>query len=173
MSAEWQSDELLLPITADQPCGESLEDTPLLASFDAYRVFGQAKALDAAPDVGEKWTPKPPESPEWVEIRDKASEALGKSKICECLRFSVLKRCWKQWGTALSETLKIASQGLAPTSTHYPSSMKTRSSRARERFADRGRLSNRCDACRWGRSREQEVRLREIEIATGQSPLGW
>ncbi len=35
------------PITADQPCGENLEDSPLLASFDAFRLFGRTKPLDA------------------------------------------------------------------------------------------------------------------------------
>ncbi len=53
MSARWEGEELLLPITADQPCGESLEDTPLLASFDAFRLFGQAKPLDAPADSDE------------------------------------------------------------------------------------------------------------------------
>ena len=49
MSARWESQELLLqPIAADQPCGENLEDTELLASFDAYRLFGQARPLEGA-----------------------------------------------------------------------------------------------------------------------------
>ncbi len=41
---------MLQPITPEQPCGESLEDTPLLASFDAFRLFGQARPLDAPPE---------------------------------------------------------------------------------------------------------------------------
>jgi len=81
MSARWEGEELLLqPITPDKPCGESLEDTELLASFDTYRLFGQSRPLDAPAEPTEKRIPKPPESPEWVEIRDKASEALKKSK---------------------------------------------------------------------------------------------
>ena len=44
MSARWESGQLLQPITADQPCGENLEDTELLASFDTFRLFGQAQA---------------------------------------------------------------------------------------------------------------------------------
>ena len=39
MSARWDSAQLLQPITEAQPCGESLEDTELLASFDAFRLF--------------------------------------------------------------------------------------------------------------------------------------
>ena len=84
MSARWEGEELLLqPITPEQPCGENLEDTELLASFDTYRLFGQPRPLDAPPDPedkNDKWIPKPPESPEWGEIRDKAADALRKSK---------------------------------------------------------------------------------------------
>jgi type VI secretion system protein ImpA len=57
---------LLQPITADRPCGEDLEDTQLLASFDAYRVFGQQTPLADGID--------------WREIRDRSLEALGTSK---------------------------------------------------------------------------------------------
>src|SRR5689334_18734051 len=57
---------LLEPISADQPCGEDLEDTQLLSSFDAFRLFGQSTALSAETD--------------WRDIRDRSLEALGKSK---------------------------------------------------------------------------------------------
>src|ERR1700737_5554768 len=80
MSARWESAQLVQPITEERPCGESLEDTELLASFDAFRLFGQGRPLDAPAEPNEKRIPKPPESPEWVEIRDKALEALAKSK---------------------------------------------------------------------------------------------
>jgi type VI secretion system protein ImpA len=59
-------DSLADPISADAPCGTDLEDTQLLASFDAYRLFGR--------DV-----PLPPETP-WREIRDKSMEALAQSR---------------------------------------------------------------------------------------------
>ncbi len=52
-SAGWET-QLLQPITADQPCGESLEDTELLASFDTFRIFGQARPLDAPVEQNEK-----------------------------------------------------------------------------------------------------------------------
>lgn len=57
---------LLEPIEAEPPCGESLEDTQLLASFDAYGLFGRAAPLSAETD--------------WREIRDRSREALEKSK---------------------------------------------------------------------------------------------
>lgn len=57
---------LLEAISADSPCGEDLEDTQLLASFDAYRLFGQTAPLS--------------EEIDWREIRDRSLEALQKSK---------------------------------------------------------------------------------------------
>lgn len=57
---------LLQAISAELPCGESLEDTQLLASFDGYGLFGRAAPLSAETD--------------WREIRDRSLEALEKSK---------------------------------------------------------------------------------------------
>jgi type VI secretion system protein ImpA len=57
---------LVEAISSESPCGEDLEDTQLLASFDAYRLFGQAAPLSPETD--------------WREIRDQSLEALGKSK---------------------------------------------------------------------------------------------
>ena len=176
MSAEWQSQELLLPITPDQPCGESLEDTPLLASFDAFRVFGQGKALDAAPDVGEKWTPKPPESPEWGEIRDKAAEALGKSKDLRLLALLGTALLRTDGVPAFSETLKIASHWLGTYwSQTYPlvdeDAVLRRS--ALNCFADPMAVLDGLRRLPLVRSREHgKFGLREIEIATGQLTPG-
>ncbi|MGC1524277.1 MAG: type VI secretion system ImpA family N-terminal domain-containing protein, partial [Steroidobacteraceae bacterium] len=47
-------------------CGVSLEDTQLLASFDAFRIFGQSTPL--ANDV------------DWREIKTRSLEAIGQSK---------------------------------------------------------------------------------------------
>src|SRR4029434_2732537 len=44
MTAAWDRQALLQPIAADSPCGENLEDTPLLASFDTFRVFGRRRS---------------------------------------------------------------------------------------------------------------------------------
>src|SRR5215472_8638961 len=57
---------LLEPISPESPCGDDLEDTQLLASFDAFRLFGQS-------------TPLPPET-DWRAIRDRSDEGLEKSK---------------------------------------------------------------------------------------------
>jgi type VI secretion system protein ImpA len=57
---------LLEPISTDRPCGDDLEDTQLLASFDAFRIFGQTVPLDAETD--------------WRDVRDRSLEALRTSK---------------------------------------------------------------------------------------------
>ena len=116
-SAGWEA-QLLQPITADQPCGESLEDTDKLTSFDTFRLFGQARPLDAPVEQNEKGQPaetripKPPESPEWREIRDKALEALGKSKdlrLLACLGTALLRT---DGVPAFAETLNVAAYWL-------------------------------------------------------------
>src|SRR5688572_20079167 len=98
MSPQWESQALLQPITADQPCGENLEDTPLLASFDAYRVFGKQTPLD------------PP--PEWAAIRARALEALSKSKDIRLLAYLGTAMLRTDGLPAFTDTLKVASQWL-------------------------------------------------------------
>ncbi len=66
MTAVWVGQELVQPIAPDRPCGENLEDTQLLASFDAFRLFGQSAPHDPVP--------------EWSAIANRAAEALCKSK---------------------------------------------------------------------------------------------
>ena len=73
MSARWDAQQLVQPIAADKPCGDNLEDTLLLASFDAFRVFGQATPLDPAPD--------------WTAVKDLALEALERSKDLRLLAY--------------------------------------------------------------------------------------
>jgi type VI secretion system protein ImpA len=60
------STSLCEPISTDAPCGADLEDTQLLASFDAFRVFGNDTPLRSDID--------------WREIRDQASDALTRSR---------------------------------------------------------------------------------------------
>jgi type VI secretion system protein ImpA len=113
MSAQWEGQELLEPIAPDRPCGESLEDTALLASFDMFRLFGQARPLDSLPVEGEKWTPKPPESPEWREIREKSLETLAKSKDLRVLAHLGTAVLRTDGLGAFSRTLDVASQWLS------------------------------------------------------------
>lgn len=104
MNVRWEGQSLLQPITAEQPCGESLEDTPLLASFDALRLFGQARSPEAPPEQGE--TRKPIE---WGEIRANALEALGKSKDLRLLAYLGTALLRTDGLPAFFETLKVAS----------------------------------------------------------------
>lgn len=66
MSVQAEIEALVSPIGAEKPCGEDLEDTQLLASFDAYRLFGQMVPL--------------PTDTDWREIKAKSIEALRVSK---------------------------------------------------------------------------------------------
>ena len=66
MSIAAELEEIDRPVSADSPCGENLEDTQLLASFDAFRLFGQAMPLD--PDI------------KWPAIKAQSLEAMRKSK---------------------------------------------------------------------------------------------
>jgi type VI secretion system protein ImpA len=66
MTDQWDYADLLQPLSADAPCGENLEDSQLLGSFDAYRLFGQSVPFDPAPD--------------WRMIENKAREALEQSR---------------------------------------------------------------------------------------------
>ena len=98
MSAQSESQELLQPIAADHPCGENLEDTPLLASFDAFRLFGQPTPLDPAP--------------EWGDIRARALEALSKSKDLRLLAHLGAALLRTDGLMAFSRTLRVAAQWL-------------------------------------------------------------
>jgi type VI secretion system protein ImpA len=98
MSAQWESDALLQPLTADQPCGENLEDTPLLASFDAFRLFGQPTPHDPAP--------------QWGEIRTRALEALDKSKDLRLLAHLGTALLRTDGLAAFSRTVCVASHWL-------------------------------------------------------------
>jgi type VI secretion system protein ImpA len=66
MTDQWEFAELRQPLSSDAPCGENLEDSQLLASFDAFRLFGQSVPLN------------PP--PVWREVEAKSRAALEQSK---------------------------------------------------------------------------------------------
>ena len=66
MEFESELAQLTEPIGPEASCGESLEDTPTLAAFDAYRLFGQLTA--------------PQNEPDWRELRSASLAALARSK---------------------------------------------------------------------------------------------
>ena len=51
MSPRLDEQALIEPISAEQPCGQNLEDTIVLSAFDALRLFGQASSPEARPDA--------------------------------------------------------------------------------------------------------------------------
>jgi type VI secretion system protein ImpA len=89
---------LLEPLSAENPCGEDLEDTQLLASFDAYRIFGQSAPLSDETD--------------WREIRDRSLEALEKSKDFRLLAHLASATVRTEGFAALPETLSVAARWL-------------------------------------------------------------
>jgi type VI secretion system protein ImpA len=174
--SRWQGQELLAPITAEQPCGESLEDTPLLASFDTYRLFGQGKPLDAPPEEGEPRIPKPPESPEWGGIRDKSLEALAKSKDLRLLAHLGTAVLRTDGVPAFAETLKIAANWVdAYWPQVYPLVDEDAILRrnALNCFADPMAIIDALRRLPLVKSREHgRFSVRDIEIATGQMTPG-
>jgi type VI secretion system protein ImpA len=90
--------ELLQPIAADRPCGDDLEDTALLASFDSFRLFGQSGPHDPVP--------------EWTAIRAKATEALCRSKDLRLLAHLGSALLRTDGLPAFADTLTIAAQWL-------------------------------------------------------------
>jgi type VI secretion system protein ImpA len=66
MTDQWQFAELKQPLSSDAPCGEDLEDSQLLASFDAFRLFGQSVPLNPAPV--------------WRDLEAKSRAAMERSK---------------------------------------------------------------------------------------------
>src|SRR5580765_3439320 len=89
MSARWDGQELLQPISPEQPCGVNLDDSLVLSSLDSLRLFGQARSPEAPPDSDgdEKELAKARPPLEWDRIRADALEGLGKSKDLRLLAY--------------------------------------------------------------------------------------
>jgi len=162
MSARWDGQALLQPITEDQPCGENLEDTQLLASFDAFRLFGHSTTLDP--------------TPEWGAIRDAAVEALNKSKDLRLLAHLGTALLWTDGLRPFVETLTIASAWLETNwSGIYPPVDEDAIFRrnALNCFADQMAV---VDGLRRvplvSHPQLGRFSLRDMEIATGQVPAG-
>jgi type VI secretion system protein ImpA len=89
---------LIEPLAAESPCGEDLEDTQLLASFDAYRIFGQSAPLS--------------EETDWRDIRDRSLDALEKSKDFRLLAHLASAVVRTDGLEALAQTLSAAAHWL-------------------------------------------------------------
>ena len=91
-------DALLQPLAGDSPCGQNLEDTQLLASFDSFRVFGQATPLSSDVD--------------WRAIAARAHEALAQSKDLRPLTYLAAAALRTEGIGALVQLLQVASAWL-------------------------------------------------------------
>jgi len=158
MSSHWETRTLLEPITADSPCGENLEDTPLLASFDAFRVFGQSTALDPVPD--------------WAEIKRRALDALGRSKDLRLLAHLGSAVLRTDGVPAFADTLTVASRWLEDYwSQTFPLVTEDIVFRrnALNYFADQMAVIDGLRRAPLVTSRQHgTVALRDVDIATGQ-----
>jgi len=90
MDFESELARLAEPIAPEAPCGESLEDTPTLAAFDAYRLFGQLTARDNDVD--------------WRDVRSASLAALARSKDFRVLAHLAAATAH---GESLSEALQV------------------------------------------------------------------
>lgn len=110
--SSWQ-DGLRAAISAERPCGEDLEDAPELAAFDGYSLFGQSMPLDTPPDprdaLGQHKKAKPPASPEWREIRERALDTLARSKDLRVLTYLGTALLRTDGLSAFCDALQIAS----------------------------------------------------------------
>ena len=113
MTAVWDAEALLEPISAEQPCGQNLDEAPvlpgsqtaILSEFDALRLFGQSRSPEAPPEPeggeeGRYEAAKVRPPLEWDRLRNDAVDALQKTKDLRLLAYL---------GTALLRT-----DGLAP-----------------------------------------------------------
>ena len=98
MATREEIQQLVQPITAEQPCGENLEDTPLLASFDEFRLFGQSLPLDPVPD--------------WGQVKARSEEALARSKDLRLLAHLASALLRTDGVVAFAATLPVAASWL-------------------------------------------------------------
>jgi type VI secretion system protein ImpA len=160
MSPQWDSQTLVQPITADSPCGESLEESPLLSAFDTFRLFGQAAPLDPVPD--------------WGEIKNKALEALARSRDLRVLAYLGTAVLRTDGFPAFSDTLGIAAKWLETCwSEVHPQVTEDAIGRrsALNCFADQMAVIDGLRRIPLVSNRVHGTfSLRDIEIATGQIP---
>ena len=158
MSLSDQLQKLSRPISDNNPCGENLEDTQLLASFDAYRLFGATTPLGTEID--------------WREMRDKSLEALDKSHDLRLLaHFAAASARLEGWMGYLGSIGVAASWSLANWDAMFPRIDEDAILRknALSCFSDRMAI---LDGLRRAAIAEHKqlgkVTLRDVEMAAGE-----
>jgi len=178
MSAQWEGQALLEPISPEQPCGVNLEDTAVLSSRDALRLFGQARSPEAPPDVDgdEKELSKAKPPIEWGQIRTDALDGLSKSKDLRLLAYLGTALLRTDGLQAFTQVLTAASQWLDTYWVQvYPVLEEDAIARrnALNCFADPMAVVDRVWRLPLVSSRQHgRFSLRDIEIARGQATPG-
>ena len=115
MSSTWNAASLLEPVSPDEPCGKSLEDTDALSALDAYQIFGQA-TLDVVPgevgDATRRESRKSNRPPNWDEVRDLSLDLLSKSKDLRVLAHLAAALLRIEGVQTFGQTLAVASHWL-------------------------------------------------------------
>jgi type VI secretion system protein ImpA len=178
MNARWDGQGLLQPISPEQPCGVNLDDSLLLSSLDALRLFGQARSPEAPPDVEgeEKEFAKARPPLEWDRIRADALDGLAKSKDLRLLAYLGTALLRTDGLAAFASILSTASQWLE---TYWPQVFPALDEDAIARrnalncFADPMAVVDRIWRLPLVSSRQHgRYSLRDIEIARGQAQPG-
>lgn len=164
---------LLEPIAEGSPCGEDLEDSQLLASFDAFRVFGRISALEDSNDPqkkGNDWR----QSVDWREVRDRSLEALQRSKDFRLLAHLAAARLHAGGVVPFCETLRVAAGWMD----RYPDAVYPRVDEdailrrnALNNFADRISIVDSLRRAPFVQNPQLGAfSLRDHDVATGQLP---
>lgn len=114
MSARWNDQALREPISAEQPCGVSLEDTPALTSLDMLRLFGQSQSPEAVPEPDEEHREQQKARPpiEWNQLRANALDGLSRSKDLRLLAYLGAALLRTDGLPAFTQTLTVAAYWL-------------------------------------------------------------
>jgi type VI secretion system protein ImpA len=178
MGAAWDARALLEPIAGEQPCGQDLDASGVLSTFDALRLFGQARSPEAPPDQDdqdkEAAKTKPPI--EWDRIRSDAVDGIGRSKDLRLLAYAGTAALRTDGLPAFSQTLTTASQWLETFWPHvYPLLDEDAIARrnALNCFADPMAVVDRIWRMPLVSSKQHgRYGLRDVEIARGQAAQG-
>lgn len=168
MSVRWDGQQLVTPISADMPCGESLEDSPLLTAIESARLYGRVRAYDAPPDPDDRWKP-----PDWIQFRETTLTALAASRDLRALAGLGVALLRTDGLVAFLRTLPVAAQWLEmywpdvyPRLDEGDATLRRNTLNC---FADRVAVVDAVSRLPLVRSRQHgSFGLRDIELASGQ-----